>query len=162
VFLKRDFNIFLQVKNNYIGGNMNRKQHFKELLKEWQRNNTKEQFIEDHKNFNLIGNQKDINSPVVSLVNAEECFNDIMNDIQISERSNLLHSYILNIELYQKSIKLFTSDYMMRSISIPTLNSKVEKKYDNDFKLNMDSKSFLDNYEKINVSEYWQKNGYYN
>jgi len=141
---------------------MNRKQHFKELLKEWQRNNTKEQFIEDHKNFNLIGNQKDINSPVVSLVNAEECFNDIMNDIQISERSNLLHSYILNIELYQKSIKLFTSDYMMRSISIPTLNSKVEKKYDNDFKLNMDSKSFLDNYEKINVSEYWQKNGYYN
>ena len=50
---------------------MNRKQNFKELLKEWQRNNTKEQFIEDHKNFNLVGNQKEINSSLVSLVNDE-------------------------------------------------------------------------------------------
>lgn len=141
---------------------MNRKQHFKELLKEWQRNNTKEQFIEDHKNFNLIGNQKDINSPVVSLVNTEECFNDIMNDIQIFERNNLLHNYISNLELYQKSIKLFTSDYVMQSI--PTINSKVVKKYDNDLiKLNMDySKSFLDKYTNINISEHWQNDGYCN
>lgn len=140
---------------------MNRKQHFKELLKEWQRNNTKEQFIEDHKNFNLIGNQKDINSPVVSLVNAEEYFNDIMNDIQIFERNNLLHNYILNLELYQKSIKLFTPDYMMQSI--PTINSKVVKKYDNDLiKLNMDLKPFLDKYKNINISEHWQNDGYCN
>lgn len=140
---------------------MNRKQHFKELLKEWQRNNTKEQFIEDHKNFNLIGNQKDINSPVVSLVNAEEYFNDIMNDIQIFERNNLLHNYILNLELYQKSIKLFTPDYMMQSI--PTINSKVVKKYDNDLiKFNMDLKPFLDKYKNINISEHWQNDGYCN
>lgn len=58
---------------------MNRKDKLRLAMEQWVKETTIEEFIEDHKRFNLVGNQKNVDSPLVSLISDEE-YQSLMKD----------------------------------------------------------------------------------